>query len=243
MKRPARTVSRMKHFGLTGSLRFLLLAICLLVAGCGGPSDRSVSSAPAEPLKAQFEVSAATGPFQVTLKVLKTELTQGESLWVQVVYKNVGTVPIIIAKEELEPPSRFFGHSVGMKFKLTVEGGDLSFMMGQAMDNHPPLDCMSQAELDKFFGKGPPAVPGYQVLPGEEIATRPYAYWRATDQYCKRTPPPVGKAPFSEIAQVGYLTPGRYVLEARLETVYRSDSGKLVHVETDLPQVGLTVHP
>ena len=172
-----------------------------------------------------------------------TELTQGESLWVQVVYKNVGTVPIIIAKEELEPPSRFFGHSVGMKFKLTVEGGDLSFMMGQAMDNHPPLDCMSQAELDKFFGKGPPAVPGYQVLPGEEIATRPYAYWRATDQYCKRTPPPVGKAPFSEIAQVGYLTPGRYVLEARLEKYSLSGPGQVVSLSADFPSVPITVRP
>lgn len=239
-----RPVSQMKRIGIAGVSHFLFLAICLWAAGCGGPSDRSVPSAPADPLKAQFEVSATTGPFHVTLKVLKTELAVGESLWVQVVYRNVGTTPIIIAKEELEPPSRFFNHMVGMKFKFKAEDGEsLSYLMGMPMDSHPPLDCMTQAEIERLFGKGPPRAPGVQVLPGAEVATQPYAFWRAYDEYCRRTPPPVGKPPFSEIAQAGSLLPGRYFLEARLEKYFLSGPGTVAPLSVDFPAVPIIVRP
>jgi hypothetical protein len=109
--------------------------------GVGQSGDR-------ENLSAEAEVKTSSGPVELTLRVYRKRVSRGmDSLWAQVVLRNVGKDKIFVTDEAFSKP----GHlAVGRKFGVYLEFVDAR---GESLDGCPsltsgPLGCGTISDDD-----------------------------------------------------------------------------------------------
>jgi hypothetical protein len=169
----------------------------------------------------------------------------------EVEFTNIGQDPIVVPYSDFEVPASLFANLVGLQLELKgKDGHDFSRIVGGAMQDDPPLDCMSADERSAWDGggQGHPTssaanrrTPATAVPPGGMVSTPPRAFQFADDKYCGRAPPPAPIGQFSELPGARYLPQGQFLLTGRMNGFFRGKDGKPAELKFDLPPIALEV--
>lgn len=171
---------------------------------------------------AEAGVSASSGAVKVDIRLYKTKIRKGQSLWMQVVFTNLGNEPLMALVQPFDYLPRLWGaRRLNFGLELTDAGGKrVNHLLDDLKEGDVPVWCMTPEEqrpwrefVHSVTSGAEPKDPGATWLrPGESIGSPPYAYQSGHDLYCRRLPKPQPIGQFAEMAGTRTLPVGKYLL-------------------------------
>jgi len=225
-------------------MNMLSVSLAFVFLGSGAPARAAdlphVPSSTAA-VRAEAEVSAVKKPLTITLRVHKTKIKLGESLWYQLVLSNLDDQARLPAGRMFLDPEEL-SMDMGCKcgtFIEAVDGGGRTLPV--AIPLEPPRDAVAASPEDDEYAKtmdeflarpenrgisqeerarrlsaflSKSSIPDVvMVEPGSSVQTRSWFHYGYQDKKAGLPKPePIGD--FSELEYVKFPRPGRYRIRA-----------------------------